>query len=217
VILAPDFFIANLLNGTKVYVLVVIEHGSRRIRVLGVTGHPAQSWVVQQARNLLMDLDDAGTRAKFVLHDRDTSFTETFDAVLQSAGIRVVRSAIQARRMNALMGRWISGWRRELLDRTLVWNQRHLMAVLREYEGFYNTHRPHRAPNQAVPMRPLPDGITDLDQFRVWRRDRAGGVIHPRISPGGIGFRHPQVNGKNVRSRRSSHRAAESGSKGINI
>jgi hypothetical protein len=125
-----------------------------------------------------MDLDDGGTCAKFVLHDRDTSFTQAFDAVFQTAGIRVVRSAIQAPRMNAIMERWIGSCRRELLDRTLVWNQRHLMAVLREYEGFYNTHRPHRAPNQTAPMRPLTDGITDLDQFRVRRRDRAGGVIH---------------------------------------
>jgi putative transposase len=68
--------------------------------------------------------------------------------------------------------------RRELLDRTLIWNQRHLMTVLREYEDFYNTHRPHRTLNQAAPLRPLPDGITDLDHFRVLRRDRAGGVIH---------------------------------------
>ena len=177
-ILALDFFTADLLNGTTAYVLAVIEHGSRRIRVLGVTGHPVQSWVVQQARNLLMDPDDAGARAKFVLHDRDTSFTGAFDAVFQAAGIRVVRSAIQAPRMNAIMERWIGSCRRELLDRTLVCNQRHLMAVLREYEGFYHTHRPHRALNQAAPMRPLTDGVTDLDQFRVWRRDRAGGVIH---------------------------------------
>ena len=156
----------------------MIEHGSRRIRVLGVTGHPVQSWVVQQARNLLMDLDDAGTRAKLILHDRDTSVTEAFDAVVQTAGIGVARSAVQAPRMNAIMERWIGSCRRELLDRALVWNQRHRMAVLREYEGFYNTHRPHRALNQAAPMRPLTDGITDPDQFRVWRRDRAGGVIH---------------------------------------
>ena len=65
-----------------------------------------------------------------------------------------------------------------LLDRTLVWNQRHLMTVLREYEDFYNTHRPHRALNQAAPLRPLPDGVANLDQIRVQRRDRAGGVIH---------------------------------------
>jgi hypothetical protein len=69
-ILALDFFTADLLNGTKVYVLAVIEHGTRRVRVLGATEHPVQAWVVQQARNLLMDLDDAGTRVKFVLQER---------------------------------------------------------------------------------------------------------------------------------------------------
>ena len=64
-ILALDFFTADLLNGTKVYILAVIEHGTRRIRVLGATEHPVQAWVVQQARNLLMDLEDAGTQVKF--------------------------------------------------------------------------------------------------------------------------------------------------------
>jgi transposase InsO family protein len=80
--------------------------------------------------------------------------------------------------MNSIMERWIGSCRRELLDRTLVWNQRHLMTVLREYEDFYNTHRPHRTLNQAAPLRPLPDAVTDLDHFRLRRRDRAGGVIH---------------------------------------
>jgi putative transposase len=68
-----------MLNGTKVYVLAVIEHGTRRIRILGATEHPVQAWVVQQARNLLMDLEDAGTRAKFILHDRDAGVTAAFD------------------------------------------------------------------------------------------------------------------------------------------
>jgi transposase InsO family protein len=177
-ILALDFFTADLLDGTKVYVLAVIEHGTRRIRVLGATENPVQSWVAQQARDLLMDLEDALMSAKFVLHDRDASFTAAFDAVFQAAGVGVVSSAIQAPRMNSIMERWIGSCRRELLDRTLIWNQRHLMAVLREYEDFYNTHRPHRTLNQAAPLRPLPDGTSDLDHFRVRRRDRAGGVIH---------------------------------------
>ena len=176
-ILALDFFTADLLNGTKVYVLAVIEHGSRRVRVLGATEHPVQSWVVQQARNLLMDLEEAGTRVKFVFHDRDASFTQAFDAVFRAAGIRVIRSAVQAPRMNSVMERWIGSCRRELLYRTLIWNQCHLMMVLREYEDLYNSHRPHRALDQAAPLRPLPDGVTDLDHFRVRRHDRAGGVI----------------------------------------
>jgi hypothetical protein len=73
---------------------------------------------------------------KFVLHDRDASFTAAFDAVFQAAGVRIVRSAVQAPRMNSVMERWIGSCRRELLDRTLIWNQRHLMTVLREYEDF---------------------------------------------------------------------------------
>ena len=177
-ILALDFFAADLLNGTKVYVLAAIEHGTRRIRVLGATEHPVQAWVVQQARNLLMDLEDAGTRVKFVLHDRDASLTVAFDEVFRAGGARIIRAAVQAPRMNSIMERWVGSCRRELLDRTLVWNQRHLMIVLREYEDFYNTHRPHRALKQAAPLRQLPDGITELDQLRVQRRDRAGGVIH---------------------------------------
>jgi len=150
-ILALDFFTADLLNGAKIYVLAAIEHGTRRVRVLGATGHPAQACVVQQARNLLMDLEDAGTRVKFVLHDRDASFTLAFDTVFRAAGVRVIRSAVQAPRMNSIMERWIDGCRQELLDRTLIWNQRHLMIVLREYEDLYNTHRPHRTLSQAAP------------------------------------------------------------------
>jgi putative transposase len=89
-----DFFTADLLNGAKIYVLAVIEHGSRRVRILGAIEHPVQAWVVQQARNLLMDLEDTGTRVKFVLHDRDASFTAAFDAVFQAAGGRIVRPTV---------------------------------------------------------------------------------------------------------------------------
>ena len=81
-------------------------------------------------------------------------------------------------RGNSIMERWIGSCWRELLDRTLIWNQRHLMSVLRVYEDFYYAHRPHRVLNQAAPLRPLPDDVTDLDHFRIRRRNRARGVIH---------------------------------------
>ncbi len=135
-ILALDFFTADLLNGTKVYILAAIEHGTRRIHVLGATQHPVQAWVLQQARNLLMDLEDAGTRVKFVLHDRDASLTAAFDEVFRANSARIIRAAVQAPRMNSIMERWVGSCRHELLDRTLVWNQRHLMIMLREYEDF---------------------------------------------------------------------------------
>jgi putative transposase len=125
-----------------------------------------------------MDLEDTGMSLKFVLHDRDASFTAAFDAVFQAAGARLVCCAVQAPRTNSIMERWVGSCRGELLDRTLIWNQRHLMTVLREYEDFCNTHQPHRALNQAAPLRLLPGGVTDLDRLRGRRRDRAGGVIH---------------------------------------
>jgi hypothetical protein len=77
-----------------------------------------------------------------VLHDRDVSFTLAFDAVFEARGVRVIRSVVQAPRMNSIMERWIGSWSGEMLDRTLIWNQQHLMTALREYEDFYNTHRP---------------------------------------------------------------------------
>jgi putative transposase len=176
-ILATDFFTVDLLDGTSAYVLAVIEHATRRIRILGVTDHPTNAWATQMARNLLMDLGGQVDSIKFLLRDRDTKFTTAFDAVFTSAGIRILRNPIQAPRANAIMERWIGSCRRELLDQTLIWNQHHLRQVLREYECHHNTHRPHRSLAQAAPLRPRPAAVTDPDTFRVRRHDRAGGVI----------------------------------------
>ena len=128
-----------------------------------------------------MDLEDAETRVKFVIHDRDASFTTTSDAVFQAAGIRVIRSAVQAPRMNSIMERWIGSCRRELLDRTLIWNHIHLMDALREFELFYNGHRPHRALHGAAPLCPRPSPVTDpdrLDHLDIRRQDRLAGILH---------------------------------------
>jgi len=81
-------------------------------------------------------------------------------------------------RANAIMERWIGGCRRELLDRTLIWNQCHLLRVLRDYETHHNEHRPHRSLDQAAPLKPLPNAVADLDAFSARRRDLIGGVIH---------------------------------------
>jgi putative transposase len=142
---------------------------------------PTADWIVQLGRNLLTDLEDAGSKARFLIRDRDAKFTATFDALLADAGLKVVTTGIQMPRMNSLMERWIQTCRRELLDRTLIWNQSHLLHALREFETFYNGHRPHRALNQAAPLRPLPQPINEPAQIRhlgVRRRDRLGGTLH---------------------------------------
>ena len=103
--------------------LAIIEHATRRIRILGVTLHPTGAWTAQQARNLIMDLGEQAHRVKFVIRDRGSSFAATLDAVLADAEIRTVLCNVRTPRMNAIAERWIGGCRRELLDRTLVWNQ----------------------------------------------------------------------------------------------
>ena len=177
-ILAVNFLHVDTVALTRLYVLVFIEHGTRRMHVGGITAHPTGDWTVQQARNLALDLGERFGDFRFLIRDRGSNFTRSFDAVFQATGTTILRTTIQAPRMNSIMERWTGSCRRELLDRTLVWNQRHLMIVLRDYEASCNTHRPHRALKQAAPLRPLPDGAADLDQFRFQRRDRAGGVIH---------------------------------------
>ena len=171
------FFTVNLPGGTHAYVLAVIEHASRRIPILEVTLHPAGEWTAQQARNLLMDLAEQTHRAKFMIRDRGSNFTATFDAVLADAGVRTVLCNVRTPRMNAIAERWIGGCRREVLDRTLVWNQAHLRQILRQYETHHNLHRPHRALDAAAPLKPLPEPV-DLGQYRVRRQARVGGLIN---------------------------------------
>jgi len=176
-ILACDFFTVDLLNGTQAHALAVIEHATRRIRILGVTLNPTGDWSVQQARNLMMDLGEQTHRIKFMICDRGSNFTSAFDAVLTGAGIRTVLCNVQTPRMNAIMERWIGGCRRELLDHALVWNQSHLRRILCQYQTHHNQHRPHRSLHAAAPLKPLPEPI-DLEHYRVRRQTRADGTIN---------------------------------------
>jgi putative transposase len=128
-----------------------------------------------------MDLEDAGSRARFLIRDRDGKFLGPFDAILADAGIEVVLSGVHMPRMNSIMERWVQTCRYELLNRTLIWNQRHLMHALREFEHFNNEHRPHRTLRAAAPLQPLPGPITDPEQVAhldIRRRDRLGGTLH---------------------------------------
>ncbi len=111
---------------------------------------------MQLGRNLLRDLEDAGARARFLIRDRDSKFTTAFDVLMADAGLKVITTGIRIPRMNSVMERWIQTCRTELLDRTLIFNQRHLLHALREFESLYNGHRPHPGIANARPLHPLP-------------------------------------------------------------
>ena len=176
-IVACDLFHLETITLRRLYAFFTVEHATRRVRILGVTAHPTGQWLAQQARNLAMDLEDAGRSARFLIRDRDSRFTAAFDAVFTSMDADVIKIPVRAPRANAIAERFVGSVRRELLDRLLIVNTAHARAVLDEYEDHFNRHRPHRALRQAAPVRPLPQYPADLD-VRVLKHDRLGGLIH---------------------------------------
>jgi transposase InsO family protein len=176
-ILATDFFHVDTVFLRRLYVLFFIEHGTRRVHLAGITAHPTGEWVAQQARNLLMHLGEHADGVKFLIRDRDAKFTMAFDAVFAAAGMRIIKTLVQAPRANAIAERWVGSARRECLDRMLVAGERHLRLVLGEYTDHCNSHRPHRSLQQEPPAGRAhpPVEVTDM---RVLRRDRLGGLIH---------------------------------------
>jgi putative transposase len=137
--------------------------------------------MLQQARNLLMELEDRGRQVPFLIHDRDAKFPRGFDALLASEKIKVIRTPVQAPNANAHMERWVGSVRRECLDRLLIVGRRHLEHVLRVYVQHYNRQRPHRAldlkPPDARSGSPV-QAESNLQDLRLRRLDLLGGLIH---------------------------------------
>ena len=179
-ILAADFLHVDTVSLTRLYVLVFIEHRTGRMHLGGITTHPTGDWTVQQARNLALDLGERFTGFRFLIRDRGSNFTTSFDAVFQATGTTILRTAVQVPPMNAICERLIGTLCRELLDRTLVLNQAHLRAVLAEYQEHYNTARPHQGIGQRVPNAdPAPRvPAADPGTCQIRRKPVLGGLIN---------------------------------------
>jgi transposase InsO family protein len=178
-ILACDFFTVDTVWLQRLYVLFFVSIGTRRVEYVACTRDPDTAWMTQQARNLLMDVDDRGERARFLIHDRDSKFSRAFDAIFRGDGVTVIRTPTQAPNANAHAERWVGSVRTECLDRLLIFGRRQLEHVLRVYIRHFNQQRPHR----ALDLRPPDGGIepsrtANVHPLQVRRRDLLGGLLH---------------------------------------
>lgn len=180
-ILATDLFHVDCaVTLRRLYVAFVIEHATRRVHLLGVTQFPTADWATQLARNLAVDLNDAGHQFTHLIRDRDAKFTTTFDAVFSAIGVTAMMTAPQSPRMNAIAERFIRTVRAECTDRMLTVGEAHLRRILDQYVTHYNTGRSHqghrmdlRAPDDSTNVIPMP-----ARHDRIRRRPVLGGLIN---------------------------------------
>jgi putative transposase len=183
-ILAVDFPHVDTVLLNRLYVLIFIEHGTRRMHLGGVTAHPTGEWTVQQARNLALTLGERSGDIRFVIRDRGSNFTTSSGAVFEATGARILRTAVQAPRMNAICERLAGTLRRELLDRMLILGEAHLRTVLTGYQAHYNTARPHQGIAQRVPddeRDTHPATLTNVDARQIRRKPVLNGLINEYV------------------------------------
>ena len=173
-ILACDFFCVETVFLRTLYVLFFIEVGSRRIHIEGVTRNPDAAWVTQRARDLSMEGNLENVR--FLIRDRDSKYTGSFDEVFRVEGVRVIKTPVRAPKANAFAERFVRTVRAEVLDQVLVMGRRHLLRLLQAYETHFNSHRPHRGIGLAAPD---VCGISPTSVLvdRIERRRVVGGLI----------------------------------------
>ena len=172
--LACDFFTVETLSLRRFYVLFFIELASRRVHLAGCTTNPTGAWVTQQARNL--SFTGLFDRMRFLIHDRDSKFSASFDEIFLSEGIKVIHTPIRAPQANAYAERFVRTIRAECLDWLLIIGRRHLEHVLRVYTSHYHRERPHRGLALLTPASTNADPQPRAGEIE--RRDRLGGLIH---------------------------------------
>jgi putative transposase len=178
-IVACDFFTVDTIWLRRLYVLFFIELDSRRVHLGGVTANPDGGWVTQQARNLLLVLDERGRQVRFLLRDHDAKFTRSFNDLFRSQDAGILVTPVRAPQANAYAERWVRTVRTECLDWLLIVGRGHLEQILRVYVQHYNRHRPHRALGLRPPDPSARAAVRAEDnRSAVRRRDLLGGLLH---------------------------------------
>ena len=172
--LTCDFFTVETVRLQTLYVLFFIALGTRHVHLAGCTASPNAAWVTQQARQLTWQFEDRTPPVRYLIHDNDTKFNRSFDAIFQSESVEIIRTPFHAPNANAFAERWVRTVSTECLDQLLIWDERHLQGVLAEYLPYYNARRPHQGLAQDTP-----DSLPSIAaEGQVHCRDVLGGLIH---------------------------------------
>ena len=179
-ILACDFFVTVTVTFRMLYVLVVIEHGTRRLKLVNVTANPTAEWTLQQLRGLIGCDGDH----RYLIHDRDRIFAKHLDDSIRALGVRVLRSPVRSPKTNALCERVIGTIRRECLDWLIPMSERHLRSILKSWVEHYNRGRPHSSLGPGVPD--PPDTLVPLREPEARHRLGEGVTVHSKAVLGGL-------------------------------
>ena len=174
VLVATDLFCVDTVALRRFHVLFFIEVHSRRVHLAAITTNPAGAWTAQAARNLLMGYDNA---LRCVVRDGAGQSSRAFDDVFAAIGEPVITTAPGAPQANAFAKRWVRTVRHELLDRTLIWNQRQLRRLLNEFAAHYNEHRPHRSLGRRAPRDQHDKSVIELG-CPIHRTTTCAGLIN---------------------------------------
>jgi transposase InsO family protein len=178
-VIAVNFFTVDTVWLRRLYVLFFIEIASRRVHFGGCTAHPDAEWVTQQARQVTWPLSTRLRPIRFLIRDRDRKFTDSFDAVFEAHGARIIQTPIQTPQANGIAERFVRTMRSECLDWLLIGGVDHLERALTPFIEHYNDHRAHRSLELAAPTGwPAVEGWSGVQAPAVRRRDRLGGLIH---------------------------------------
>jgi len=173
---ATDFFTVDTATLQRYYVLFFVHIETRQVFHAGVTANPTGAWTTQAARNLFLRHNDELSCARALVRDRGSQFVDSFDEIFRTEGFKILKTPVRTPIANTYAERWIGSIRRELLDRTIIWNRRQLERLVTDYINHYNQHRPHRSLNQRSPSGAAESAPTAT--ISPLRTTRCGGLIN---------------------------------------
>jgi putative transposase len=179
-IIACDFLVVVTATFRLLYVLVVIEHRSRRLVHCNVTAHPTSAWTLQQLREAV----GIEKRYDYLLHDRDSIFAKHLDESVKRFGITVLRSPPRSPMANAICERIIGTIRRECLDWLIPLSESHLRSILKFWVPHYNAGRPHMALGPGVPD--PPSAYRDYQESRSRHHREESYAVRSKSILGGL-------------------------------